>query len=66
MNTFADTVGAHAAGALAAQRALWDLRTDPAADGVLLTALLGSDGSWRTCEPWLRGFLREVEKSIAR
>ena len=67
MSAFSDAVGANAAGALTAQRAIWDLKTNPAADGVLLAALLGSEGAaWRTNEPWLRGFLRELEKSITR
>jgi hypothetical protein len=63
--SLADVVSQYAAGALAAQRALHDTRTAAVGD-VLFAALLKSDGAWCKSEPWLRGFMREIEKAVAR
>lgn len=61
--SFADKVASNARGALAAQHALHDLQTDPAAEHVLITTLFAHD-RWRTDETWLRGFLRQIEKAV--
>jgi hypothetical protein len=53
-----------AAGAIAAQRALHELRASPEASGLLVAAVLASSPDGRTSADWLRGFLREVEKSV--
>lgn len=63
--SFADAVGLHAAGSLAAQRALEQLRTHPDSDGVLLAALESSP-RWRTSTAYVRAFLREIEKALTR
>jgi len=54
-------VSEHAAGALAAQRAVHTLRTADLAEGVLLLAL-PRDAS----DEYRRGFLRVLEKLIVR
>jgi hypothetical protein len=63
--SFAGSVADHAAGALAAQRALDQLRTHPDGDGVLLAALESSP-RWRTSTAYVRAFLREIEKALTR
>ncbi len=59
-----DGAALEAAGAIAAQDALRELRSVPDAEDVLITALHGSNGAWRLSEAWLRGFLRVIEKKI--
>lgn len=63
---FGAEVAQHAAGALAAQRAIADTRAGTFGDDVLLAVLLASDGTWRTSQAWLRGFLHEIEKALIR
>ncbi len=61
---FAEAVSQHAAGALAAQKAVDAIRTTPDADGFLMAAVLAASPDWRTSHEWLRGFLRVVEKAV--
>lgn len=60
-----DAVAEHARGALAAQKALDQLRAFPElSDGVLFQSLVDSGNLWRQSADWLRGWCREVEKRV--